>query len=257
MTYESLFATILRVFAVASLLDTGRCHSRRQEAALITTPAQDWINLGAYTLSQAAKLLGVRSDMVGRWIYGDKISEAAVLAQRQALKGELITFLDLIQAMAIHELRRQKSLSLHKIRQTVKAANDLGIEFPFARKHTTYIFRDEVVIRASDGRIIQATGKHCKQDLMEEILYPYWEHIGFDKFGVASIYTALRDGYRRVELSPAINFGAPTVLPCGYTVDTLVSSVDAEGSVDAAAEVCNVNPSDVRLALKYEQKLAA
>ena len=243
--------------SVVPLTTSARRHSRRQEHALITTPAQDWINLGAYTLSQAAKLLGVRPDMVGRWIYGDKISQAAVLPQLQTLKGELITFLDLIQAMAISEIRRQKRLSLHKIRLTVKAAKDLGIDFPFAREHTTYLFRDEVVIRTSDGRIIQATGKYSKHDLLDPILYPYWEHSGCDKFGLASIYTALRDGYRKVELSPAINFGAPTILPCGYTVETLVSSYDAEGSVDAAAEVCDVNPRDVKLALKYEQKLAA
>lgn len=217
-----------------------------------------WVSRGVYTPEQAACLLGIRPGMVTRWIYGYHESAApAVIPEFPRHEGKLVTFLDLIQAMAIRDIRRQKRLSLQKIRATVSQAKNLGVDFPFARRHTTYVFSDDVVLRLDDGRLVQVTGRYKKQDLMEPIIYEYLDDLGFDRSGLANIYTLCRLNYRAAQISPLVNYGAPTVHPCGYTVRTLMNVYEAEGSVDRAANICGVGPDDIRVAIECEKKLAA
>ena len=159
--------------------------------------------------------------------------------------------------MAIREIRCQKRVSLQKIRKTVQKAKENGILFPFATKHTTFVFADDVVLRLNSGQLIQATGKYQNNKLLEPVVYEYLEDIGFDGQGLAQEYVPIRRAHRSVTLSPTINYGSPTVLPCGYTVATLLNSVATEGGVDQAADACGVHHVEVELAQEYEAKLAA
>lgn len=222
---------------------------------MVATTANQWDKLGIYTPDQASRLLGLRSDVVDRWIYGSNSGEAAVIPRFPEYNGEFITFVDLVQAMAIRAIRSSKKLSLQKIRATVEAANKHGIEYPFARKRTTYVFADDVVLRLNNGELIQATGKYKEQHLIEPIVELYLDDLGFDTHGLANIYTPLRRGYRQVVLAPNVNYGAPTILPTRYAVATLLNAVDAEGGIEAAASVCNVHQDDVRLAVDYEDSI--
>lgn len=213
----------------------------------------DWARLGAYTPQQASRLLGVRSDVVHRWVYGSDLGSAAIIPQYPKHQGELVTFVDLVQAMAVRQIRLSRKLSLQKVRETVEAANRHGVKYPFARKHTTYVFADDVVLRLNDGRLIQVTGKYREQQLLEPIVQDYLDDMGFDDHGLANEYTPVRRGFRFATLRPSLNFGAPTVLPCGYTVRTLLDALEGEGSVEAAAQVCDVNEQDILVAQDCEQ----
>ena len=217
----------------------------------------DWANLGAYTPEQAANLLSVPTATVQRWVYGDRHGQAAFVPEVPDHNGCLVTFLDLMQAMAIREIRAQKRVSLQKIRGTVEFARTRNLNFPFALKHTTYVFGDDVVIRLDDGSLIQATGKYKQNALMEPVVYDYLDEVGFNSLGLAFEYVPLRRAHRSIKLTPALNYGAPTVFPCGYTVATLVDACNSEGGHERAADVCGVNPIDVALALEYEKNLAA
>jgi uncharacterized protein (DUF433 family) len=216
-----------------------------------------WTDTGVYTPDQAARLLDVRVDMVERWVYGYGRRSAAIIPEQRQLRGKLVTFLDFVQVMAVKAIREQKRVSLQKIRKTVLAARKYGIQFPFARKHRTYVFSDDVVLRLDDGTLIQVTGKYSDNALLEPIVYDYLDDLGFDDQGLANLYVPLRRAHRSVRLTPSLNYGAPTVHPCGYTVATLIDACAAEGGIDKAADVCGVNFLDVKLAIEYEEKLAA
>lgn len=219
-----------------------------------SAPVGNSLQLGAYTLDQVAALVGIRPDMAHRWLYGSVACSAALIPQRDEDEG-LATFVDLVQVMAVRTIRQSRRLSLQKIRKTIEVAHEHGVAFPFARKHTTYVFHDDVVIRLNDNRLMQVTGKYHDQDLMEPVVETYLKDLSFDKLGLADNYKPLRRGYRQVILSPTMLFGAPTVIPCGYTVATLVDAFYAEGGVSAAARVCGVNDEDIRIAVDYEDSL--
>ena len=233
---------------------------RRHRRGRVMRAAEHWASYGVYTPSQAAQLLSISTAMVNRWLYGDARHDAAVTPQVPEHDRQLLTFIDLIQAMAIRDIRTAKHgkhLSLQKVRQTVNEAKRLGVLFPFARRHTAYVFSDDVVIRLPDDRLIQVTGKYRNNDLIEPVVYSYLDDLGFDDQGFAAQLVPLQRGLRKVILSPAVNYGAPTITPGNYTVATLVAAARSEGGPEAAADLCDVNVNDVLLALDYERKLAA
>jgi len=218
---------------------------------------KSWTHDGAYTPATAAALLGVNTAKILRWVYGTTNAEPAIVPQHRDFRGEIITFLDLIQAMAIRNIRNQRSVSLQKIRATVIKAREYGILYPLAKKHTTFVFNDDVVLRLDDGSLIQATGRYHDNQLIEPVVYEYLDDLGWDDRGFASAYRPIRRGYRLVTLDPRINYGAPTVMPCRYTVTTLLNAVESEGDENRAAAACGVHPIDVQLAREFEVNLAA
>lgn len=210
---------------------------------------------GAYTEQQASVLARIANvGKVRRWLFGSKSGQAAVHPFYED-RG-LVGFLDLVQLMAIDEIRNTRRASLSAIRESIEEAAKHGIEYPFARKRTIYVFGNVVVIRLSDGTLIDASGKYKANRLIEPLVSPYLSDIGFDQEGLANLYVPMRRGKRRIELRPSARFGAPMVQPCGVAVETLVSSVVGDGSKIAAARLHNVDVADVDLALDYEKSLA-
>lgn len=224
------------------------------------------LTMGVFTPKQAARYARVTPQVVNRWVYGDNRGRAVLHAQIPEFgKGEenLVTFLDFVQAMAIrsirHDQRFKKRISLQRIRTVVDlAAEEYKIEHPLARKHKTYLFEDDIVIRLDDGdTLIQITGRYKKNQLLNEVVELYAEDLSYDKTGLANRYVPMRsnDGNRSVELNPRVRFGEPVVCPCGYSVDALVGAVLTEGGENRAARAYGVAPEDVKLALRYNDWL--
>jgi len=214
------------------------------------------LTAGAYTVQQAAILAEVPNvAKVRRWLFGTARHESAVHPYYGEGEG-LVSFVDLAQIMAIRDIRRTRRVSLGKIRETIESARRYGVHFPFARKHQAFAFGNEVVIRLADGVTIGATGKVKDDQLIEAVAVHRDEDIGFDAKGLANSYTPLKADGRYILLRANVRFGAPVVMPCNYTVESLVSAVDSEGTVLRASRAFGVDPADVELALQYEQRLA-
>ena len=213
---------------------------------------------GLYTVDQAARLARVPARVLRRWLDGGSGSTATIHRRVPRNDAGALGFIDLIQVLAIRAIRNKKRLSLQKIRQTIDEAEKLGIQYPFARKHQTYLFADDVVLRLPDDRVVQVTGKYTRQDLIKPVVELYMDDLVFDEeTGLAAEYTPLREGDRKIVINPTIKFGAPIVYPSGYAASTLIDAVESEGSIKAAAEAFAVSEADVKIALRYDDLLAA
>jgi hypothetical protein len=203
----------------------------------VITTAPDIFSEGLYTLDQASRLAQVSPQLLRNWLDGSATREPAVLRRIPGNDAGVIGFVDLIQVLAIRAIRTQRKLSLQKIRATIIAARDLGIEYPLARKHQTFLFSDDVVIRLLSPveRLIQVTGKYKNQQLMRAVAEPYLVDLSYDAEGLAYEYSPLSDGDSKIVINPKKQYGAPIVLPCGYTVASLVSAYEGEGSIPGAA----------------------
>jgi uncharacterized protein (DUF433 family) len=213
---------------------------------------------GIYTIEQAARLARVSPRILRRWINGEGEKEPAFDRKVPLNDADVIGFVDLIQALTIRALRKDRRITLQKVRDTIIEAEKLGVFYPFARKHKTYLFADDIVIKLEDGRLVQVTGKYKQQDLIKPVVELYLDDLSFDSVsGLANEYVPLRDAdeNRRIVISPKIKYGAPIVHPCGYTVGSLINAVDSEGSIESAAEAYDVNVADVKFALRYDDFL--
>lgn len=221
----------------------------------MVAPATEYLDLGMYTPSEAAMYARVQTQLIARWVHGSGAGQPALRAQLHNPQDKTITFLDFVQTLAVRAIRDAKSVPLSKIREAVDIAQEKGIDYPFARKHTTYLFGREVFIEVPDIGLIQATGKHARQYAMKPVLELYLEDLSFGPDGLASSYLAYEKDGVEIVMDPHFNFGEPTIKSSGYTAQTLWHACRIEGSFEAAAEAYGVLEPEVRVAYRYIDSL--
>ena len=186
----------------------------------------------------------VRTQLMNRWIYGTTAGEPVLRPQIGEIDNQrVVSFLDLVQALAIRAIRVQFNIPLAKIREAYETArNQYGVEYPFAVSHKTYLFGNvadpkscDVIIdltgKGTNDRLVQLTGKRKKNQVIREVLETYHRDLDFRNDGLATSYRAFVDRDAFVVMNPEVNFGEPVVGETGYTAQTLYSSFKSEGSV--------------------------
>lgn len=213
----------------------------------------DRLGIGLYTVAEAAYYARVRTQLLSRWLFGDRAGERVVQPQLGDSTEKLVTFVDFIQALAIRNIRIQHGLSLRKIRDAVdRARSRYNIEFPFAREHTTFLYEGDIFIcLPGEEDLVQVTGKHVHQRAIKKILELYMKDLSFDDEGLASTYVAFAHRDREVKMDPSFRFGEPFVASCGYTAQVLWEACATEGSFEAAAAAYGVSTSEVEAAFRY------
>lgn len=212
---------------------------------------QNLQGVGLYTPQQAARLARMRTQTANQWLSG-RNGKPAIHRYLDENEHDLLGFVDMIQMVGVRNVRRQKELSLQAIRNVVAVADSLGYPYPFARNCKVYKFGKEVVLKLPGEVLIGASGRLKFQHLMEPVLLPYLRELTFGSDGLVREYRPMP----QILLSPSEAWGAPVVEHTGYTVETLVSSAIAEGSVEQAAEMCGVTVEQVQDALRYEEYLS-
>lgn len=209
---------------------------------------------GVYTPKQAARYARLKTSTLKRWIHGDARYQPAVKAELGSDPDDFVTFLDLIQALAIRQIRLdpQKNVSLQRIRNVIDVAErDFCVRYPFARRHTTYLFDDDIVIRLEDDTLIQITGKYKKNQLIDEVVELFADDLAYNEEGMAYRYTPYQYKGKDIVLDPTIRFGEPIVADTGFTAEVLVNAAHTEGSIENAAKMYGVESIDIQAALRY------
>ena len=220
----------------------------------------DRIGLGIYTPSEAARYARVHTSTMSRWIHGDCRGLPAVDAQLANNEERVVTFLDFVQALAVRAIRHKERVPLDKIREAIQNAKKYyNLEYPLARKHTTYLFRGEVYVRLEvedENEFSQVSGVGKGQLAHNKVIELYMENLSFDdESGLADEYKPFLYRDREVRINPKIRFGQPIVEPCGYSAEALIDAVETEGGIESAAHVYGVDPDDVRAAIAYDDYL--
>src|ERR1700690_3903874 len=105
----------------------------------MTTDLQKMIGSGIYTISEAAMYARVRPQLLTRWLFGGAGSDAVISPQFDT-SDRMVSFLDLVQCLAIREIRMQRKILLKKFRQAIEVAKTaFKLDYPFATKHVTYL----------------------------------------------------------------------------------------------------------------------
>lgn len=215
---------------------------------------------GLYTPRDAAHIARIHPQTLNHWLFGSKQREAALHRQLDT-ESKLVGFLDLIQLLAVRAIRKEKKIPLQKIREFIERAdNEFGIKYPFAMRHTTYLYQNDIVLRVRDKHdeehLIELTGKHKGQNLHKPIVELYQESLDFDSVtGQAARYTPFEYKNFHIVLDPNIRLGQPLVQEVGYSMSALVNAVENEGGIDPAANVTGIDPNAIRCALVYDDLL--
>ena len=115
---------------------------------------------GIYTLQEAALYARVSPQVLAPWLFGTSRGRS-VLTPQFAQSDKLVSFLDLVQVLAIREIRIQWGAPLAKFRQAIDIAKTkFGMKYPLAMKHYTWLWGEDLVIRPTEKEFVQASGKN-------------------------------------------------------------------------------------------------
>jgi len=231
----------------------------------MTEPAY---NVGAYTLTEAGRLLGVAPSTLRRWLFGYSYDHHGPLTQQEPLwrpeygadqDEPLLGFRDLIEARIVRGLRKL-NIGLPTIRECLRRAGELvKDDHPFSTRsfktNGRRIFLDQMY--EPDGGIL--LDLKLRQLVFREIVEPSFVDLDFDT-DTASRWWLLPHK-KTIVIDPARSFGQPIVAENGVPTARIAQAVEAEGSLDRVARLFEMKPAVVRDALAYEdrgiEKLAA
>jgi uncharacterized protein (DUF433 family) len=215
----------------------------------------DLLGLGLYTVSEAARYARISPAKLVHWVIGTSNRKPAVKSRLELAKNpeRWVTFLDFIQAMAIRDIRiARPHISLDKIRETIEMSKSrFGIEYPFARKHTTYLLGDDIRLDVKGVGLVESSGTHKSQLDIREVVEQYLEDLSYDADGLASGYVPFRWKEHDIVFDPKRHFGLPFVRPGRYSVASLCDAFESEGGYRAAAKAYNIKVDAIEAARKY------
>ena len=203
---------------------------------------------GLYTLGEVAKYARMSPMTVGRWFKGDGYCKRVFSLE----DSKVITFLDFVQLLAVRDLR-DYGVELQKIRDAVdRASSQFGIQYPFACKHTTFLFDNEIWIQPDGKTVTQLSGKRHGQKGITTIVEQFYKDISFnEKTGLAETYKAFEKNEHRIVMNPTMRFGEPLVDDCGCTAIALFEAAKSEGSAAEAARIYGVGVDQVQMCVDY------
>ncbi len=221
--------------------------------------------MGVYSVSEAARLTGVSSSRIRRWLRGYSFSSggsaktSAPLWQRQlAYEDSLIlSFRDLLEVRFIDAFRRH-GVSWKSIRVAAECASEIVHDsYPFSTR------RFKTDGRSIFAEILQETGDESLLDLVKSqyefksIVEPFlFEGLEFSALGIEPVRWWPLGRDRRVVVDPERAFGQPIVDPESVPTSVLARAFRAEGSVQAVACWYMVDSKSVEDALEFEGQRA-
>lgn len=228
------------------------------------TSEHAFIGVGLYAVPEAARITGVSSARIRRWLRGYKYDVAGeqhisppVWTPDLPLVGEslALSFRDLVEVRFVDYFLK-KGVSWPNLRAAARLASEAtGSTHPFSTKK----FK-------TDGDSIFASfkgtsGAHLldfvrRQFAIPGFIEPYlFKGLEFANFDVIRWFPM--EPSKRVVIDPRISFGQPIVLPEAVPTSVLARAFRADDSVDLVAKAYEVSKHSVNAAVKYERLLAA
>lgn len=215
--------------------------------------------IGAYSLAEAGRLLGVSPITIRRWLFGYSYDHHGPKTEQRPLwhpqygvdqDEPLLGFRDLIEARIVRGLR-SLNIGLPTIRECLRRASELvEDDHPFStRRFKTdgrRIFLD-MMDDDGDGQLIDLK---LRQIAFRRIVEPSFVDLDFDADAASRWW--LRK--KTIVLDPARSFGQPIVAENGVTTARIAQAVTAEGSIERVAQLFELKPAVVRDALAFEHR---
>ena len=214
-----------------------------------------FVGCGVYAFPQAARLLGIRTDVVKRWC-GERKGFAAVV-NRRFQRESILTFTELMELHFV-KMFRDEGVSLQTIRKAANAASrKFRTDHPFSVKRFD-----------TDGKSVFATLEKKETDreiiedlargqlVFESIIRPFFRKLDYqDSADVERFWPLEKSG--RVVLDPLRRFGQPIDAETGVSTEAIINAIDAGGGQDpvTVATWLDIPLESVQAAISFERSL--
>ena len=223
------------------------------------------VNTGIYSLSEAAKLTGVSTSRIRRWLKGYDFRKGKSVHHSNSIwEGQLkplenkisLGFLDLIEIRFVEAfLAAGVSWKTMRLAHN-RARKQIGSEHPFCSNQFVTDGRKILLQQANESSDQALIDIITNQQEFRRIVEPFLKELEFAKDNQLARWWPLGKE-RAVVLDPVRNFGQPTAASSGIPTQVLARSLKANTSIEAVARWYEVQPDEVRDAVEFERRLAA
>lgn len=222
------------------------------------------LGVGAYTIPEAARLIGARPAALRRWVQGYAYSvDGETRAQPplwplQYETGDdkpILGFRDLIEARIVRGLRAQ-GIGLPTVRLCLDRAREMvGDDHPFSSARFRTDGRKIFLEMTRDTGEPELIDLKSRQQLFHRIVAPSFADLDFDE--EAAVRWWPLKSRRSVVLDPQRAFGQPIVAQTGIATARLAEAYEAEGrSLARVARLYELPQGAIKDALAFEARLA-
>jgi uncharacterized protein (DUF433 family) len=218
--------------------------------------------IGAYTPAEAARLTGLPSSAIRRWLFGysyehhgPKTVQAPLWLPEYGAEQEepLLGFRDLIEARMVGRLR-QLGIGLPTIRACLRTAAEIAQdEHPFSsaafRTDGKRLFLESI----GDQGEKEVIDLKARQHAFARVVERSFLDLEFDDTKATRWFLLPRK--RTIVADPERSFGQPITSEAGIPTARLAEAVAAEGSVEKVARLFDLAITTVRDALAFEARL--
>jgi uncharacterized protein (DUF433 family) len=220
----------------------------------------DLLELGIYSIPEAAELVSAPQASVRVWIEGHTGKQDPVIINQLGRVGEktAVSFANLMELRFIARFVKA-GVKLREIRLIMTEAREtLDHPHPFATK----------TVFKTDGRKIVAeiarrNGLRLVYDLRTKnyeipsvVMKSLREDVVFDPQGEVIEWRPRPKIAPNVIVHPRIEFGHPVLKRSNIPTDTIAKAVKVEGSAQFVADIYEIPVRHVREAVKFEESLA-
>ena len=226
-----------------------------------------YIGEGVYTVPEAARLTGVKTQTIYRWLFGGSLSsyqnrkieshKSVIIHTFDVLDSVAnLSFSDLIQVRLIQKFR-DRGISLQTIRKAAEnAARILNNPHPFcSARFRTDGDRLLAEVSENDGRLTLVELQNLQQ-VFREVIEPFLQGLEYDDEFVARWYP--KKGDHLVVIDPERNFGQPVLAREGVPTQSLYQAYkSSHGDSAKVAHWYEIPEPSVKAAVRFEESLAA
>lgn len=223
------------------------------------TKTDDKRDVAAYTLSAAARHVGMPSATLRQWVVGRSYSRRRRTAPTkrliQAPAGSgLISFNNLVEAHVLRGLRPRETGGMAAVGNAIAHAETvLGVERLLLRDELRTSGQDALFAHLDESLALSRSAHMA----MRRTLAAALDRIDRDEDGLPVRLHPLVPGRsparKTIVIDPAISYGRPAVTGSGITTDTLVHRVDLDEDLEAIADDYRLDVAQVMDAVMYER----
>lgn len=217
------------------------------------------LNRELYTVTEAARLLGVQASKLRRWLdgftVGDRFYEPVI--RPEPTGSNTVTWAEFVEAGFLNQYRTRK-VSLQHMRPIIeRMREEFGVPYPLAHfkplvdsrsrelvlelQRQTHLDEELTLIRLRSGQLQWAPP-----------VASFLERVFFDDQGV--IWQIRPLGKRSpVVIDPEVSFGIPQVR--GVRTETILEAYAIKGDVQQVAGDWHLTVEEVQAALQWEAQL--
>lgn len=211
---------------------------------------------GFFSVSEAARLVGVSPTLVRGWLNGYSNSALGPVVSRDFSGTRTVSFLDLIELRFIAIFRSQQ-VSMRTLRNAAaKAREDWGVSHPLALSSEKYVTdRRNIFARSAEESDDQVTWDLAtgQLEMWVTIENTIEKGVEFDpQTYLARLWRPREGDFPDVIIDPKIAFGSPVISGTKVPTSVLFKQWKADGNKEAVARWFDVSTDTVATAIEYE-----